>query len=70
MSTIWDIKADAIHKGDKLRNVSPLIDKNRIDEKGFTHYGFSMAMFNNPWYDVPNNDLKLFKKFFAGNKRI
>ncbi len=69
MSTIWDIKADAIHKGDNLRNVSPLIDKNRIDEKGFTHYGFSKAMFNNPWYDIPNNDLKLFKKFLDGGSR-
>ena len=69
MNTIWDIKADAIQKGDKLRDVSPLNDKTNIDENGFTHYVFSKLMFKNPWYMIPDNDLDLFKKFLEGGSR-
>ncbi|NVM36352.1 MAG: hypothetical protein HWN81_12210, partial [Candidatus Lokiarchaeota archaeon] len=69
MTSIWDIKADAIQKGDKLRDVSPLSDKTRIDEDGFTHYVFSKVMFNNPWYKIPEDELELFKKFLDGGSR-
>jgi len=33
MTSIWDTKADAVQKGDKLRDVSPLHDKTKMDEK-------------------------------------
>ncbi|MFX1304752.1 MAG: hypothetical protein ACFFBV_00430 [Promethearchaeota archaeon] len=69
MNTIWDIKADAIQKGDKLRDVSPLHDKTEVDKKGFTHYIFSKILFNNPWYKIPDNDLELFKNFLDGGSR-
>ena len=69
MSTIWDIKADAVQKEDKLRDVSPLRDKTKVDENGFTHYVFSKLMFNNPWYNIPDNELELFKKFLDGGSR-
>ena len=70
MSSIWDTKADAIQKGDNLRDISPLPDKTRIDENGFTHYVFSKIMFNNPWYKIPDNDLELLKKFLDGGSRM
>ncbi|MEE9377391.1 MAG: hypothetical protein V3V33_05070 [Candidatus Lokiarchaeia archaeon] len=70
MSSIWDIKADAIQKSDNLRDVSPLTDKTRIDENGFTHYIFSKIMFNNPWYKIPEDELELFKKFLDGGSRM
>ncbi|MFW9998989.1 MAG: hypothetical protein ACFE9Q_07345 [Candidatus Hodarchaeota archaeon] len=66
---IWDIKTDAVKKGDKLRDVSPLHDKTKVDENGFTHYIFSKKMFKNPWYNIPDNDLELFKKFLDGGSR-
>jgi len=69
MTSIWDTKADAIQKGDNLRDVSPLLEKSRIDENGFTHYLFTKLMFNNPWYKIPNNELELFKKFLDGGSR-
>jgi len=69
MNTIWDIKADAVHKGDKLRDVSPLHDKTEVDEFGFTHYVFSKIIFNNPWYNIPENNLELFKKYLDGGSR-
>ena len=69
MNTIWDIKADAVHKGDKLRDVSPLYDKTEVDEFGFTHYVFSKIIFNNPWYNIPENNLELFKKYLDGGSR-
>jgi len=69
MNSIWDIKADAVKKDDKLRDVSPLHDKTRLDEKGFTYHVFSKIMFNNPWYSIPDNDFELFKKFLEGGSR-
>ncbi len=66
---IWDIKADAIHKGDNLRDISPLPDKICIDENGFTHYLFSRVLFNNPRYVFPSNDISLFQKFIDGGSR-
>jgi hypothetical protein len=69
MTSIWDVKADAIQKGDRLRDVSPIHEKTYVDEKGFTHYIFSKILFNNPWYTIPDNDLKLFKNFLDGGSR-
>jgi len=69
MNGIWDVKADAIKKGDNLRDVPFLIDKTLKDEKGFTHYIFSKANFNNPWYDIPEDDFKLFETFIEGGSR-
>jgi len=69
MTSIWDIKADALQKGDNLRDISPLSDKTRIDENGFTHYVFSKIMFNNPWYKIPDDELELFKKYLDGGSR-
>ncbi len=69
MTTVWDTKADAVHKGDNLRDVSPLIEQTRIDENGFTHYVFTKIMFNNPWYNIPDDDLELFKRYLDGGSR-
>jgi hypothetical protein len=69
MNGIWDVKADAIKKGDNLRDVSFLIEKTLKDEKGFTHYIFSKANFNNPWYHIPEDDFKLFETFIEGGSR-
>jgi hypothetical protein len=69
MTSIWDTKADAVQKGDKLRNVSPLTEKTNVDEDGFTHYIFGKLLFNNPWYTIPNDDLLLFKRFLDGGSR-
>ncbi|NVM38245.1 MAG: hypothetical protein HWN81_21805 [Candidatus Lokiarchaeota archaeon] len=69
MNNIWDIKADVVQKGDKLRDVSPLHDKTEVDENGFTHYVFSKVIFNNPWYKIPENDLELLKKYLDGGSR-
>ncbi len=69
MNGIWDIKADAIKKGDKLRDVSFLINKTLTDGKNFTHYVFSKANFNNPWYNIPEEDFKLFETFIEGGSR-
>jgi len=69
MNTIWDTKSDIVQKGDNLRDVTPLMDKTRIDENDFTHYIFSKTMFNNPWYVIPDNDLELFNKFIEGGSR-
>jgi hypothetical protein len=69
MNGIWDIKADAVKKGDNLRDVSPLLDKTWKDDSGFTYYIFSKATFNNPWYSIPENDDKLFEDFVEGGSR-
>jgi hypothetical protein len=67
MNAIWDTKADAVQKGDNLREVNPY--KTTKDEEGFTHYTFSKIIFNNPWYEIPDDDLELFKKFVEGGSR-
>ena len=69
MTSIWDTKADAMQKGDKLRDVSPLNNKTRVDKDGFTHYIFSKMLFNNPWYKIPDDTLELFKNFLDGGSR-
>jgi hypothetical protein len=69
MTTIWDTKADAVQKGDNLREISPLHDKTYVDNEGFTHYVFAKVMFNNPLYVVPSNDITLFQKFINGGSR-
>ena len=69
MNGIWDIKADVITKGDKLRDVSPITEKIWKDENDFTHYIFSKANFSNPWYTIPEEDFKLFENFIEGGSR-
>lgn len=69
MTSIWDIKADAMQKGDNLRDVSPLTERTKIDDKGYTHYVFTKLMFNNPWYKIPEDDLELFDKYLDGGSR-
>ena len=69
MNGIWDIKADAVKNGDNLRDVSPLLDKTWKDDNGFTHYIFCKAIFNNPWYSIPENEFELFENFIEGGSR-
>jgi hypothetical protein len=69
MTSIWDTKADAVEKGDNLRDVSPLPEKSKTDENGVTHYVFTKLMFNNAWYKIPDDDLELFKKYIDGGSR-
>jgi hypothetical protein len=38
MNGIWDIKADAVKKGDNHRDVSPLIDKTWKDDRFYSLY--------------------------------
>ncbi|MHA1669028.1 MAG: hypothetical protein ACTSV5_00465, partial [Promethearchaeota archaeon] len=70
MNEIWDIKADAITKGDNLRDVSPIREKIWKDENDFTHYIFTKTFFNNPWYSIPNEDFELFEDFIKGGSRF
>jgi len=67
MSNIWDIRADSKKNGDNLRDVAPV--KNFEDKEGYTHYVFTKMLFNNPWYNIPKDDLKLFKNFLEGGSR-
>ena len=69
MHGIWDLKADSVIKGDNLRDVSPILDKTKIDEGGFTHYVFSQEMFHNPKFTIPDDDYELFEKFLDGGSR-
>ena len=69
MYGLWDVKADCVIKGDNLRDVSPVLDKTKIDENGFTHYVFSKTMFHNPKFTIPDNDFELFEKFLDGGSR-
>ncbi len=69
MNGIWDIKADVITKGDKLRDVSAITEKIWKDENDFTHYIFSKANFSNPWYTISEDDFKLFNSFIEGGSR-
>jgi len=69
MTGIWDTKADGVKKGDNLRDVTPITNKIKVDENGYTHYVFSKALFNNPWYTIPDEDLELFRKYLDGGSR-
>jgi len=69
MYGLWDVKADCVIKGDNLRDVSPVLDKTKIDENGFTHYIFSKTMFHNPKFTIPEDDYELFEKFLDGGSR-
>ena len=69
MKYLWDTKADVVTKGDNLRDITPITEKTRVDDDGFTHYIFRKTMFNNPWYVIPEDDLELFKKFIDGGSR-
>jgi hypothetical protein len=67
MNHIWDVRADAKQKGDDERKISP--EKIYEDERGKTHYVFKKAMFNNPWYEIPQDDYQLFRNFLKGGSR-
>jgi hypothetical protein len=69
MNGFWDIKADAVEKGDNLRDVSPLVEKTWKDEEGFTHYIFNSATFHNPWYSISDDDYQLFQDYIRGGSR-
>jgi len=69
MNGIWDIKADVRAKGDNLRDVSPIVEKNWKDENQFTHYVFTKFFFNNPWYSIPDDEYDLFEDFIRGGSR-
>jgi hypothetical protein len=64
---LWDRKADEQKSDDQLRDVSPV--ETKVDDEGFTHYIFDKNIFDNPWYDIPQDDLKLFKHFLDGGSR-
>lgn len=69
MIGLWDRKADAVVDGDNLRTIDHLHDSCFVDQDGFKNYLFSKKMFNNPRYQIPENDLQLFEKFLAGGSR-
>ncbi|TFG00979.1 MAG: hypothetical protein EU541_00820 [Promethearchaeota archaeon] len=64
---LWDRKADVQKSGDQLRDITPV--KTKTDDEGFTHYIFDKNIFDNPWYDIPKDDLELFKDFLEGGSR-
>ncbi len=63
MEGIWDLRADAVQKGDRLRDVSPIARKTRIDDNYYTHYRFSKQLFKISSYIIPDDDFELFKMF-------
>jgi len=69
MSVVWDVKADAVKKGDQKRDVAPITSYTYVDDNGFTHYFFSKLMFDNRWYNIPQDDFKLFENFVKGGSR-
>ncbi|MHA1273677.1 MAG: hypothetical protein ACTSQS_09595 [Promethearchaeota archaeon] len=69
MFICWDEKADCVFKGDNLREIKPIYKKTYEDDNGFIHFIFSKAMFKNPKYQIPNDELKLFEKFLDGGSR-
>jgi len=69
VSYIWDTKADTVKKRDCNRVVLPIVEKTRTDGDGFKHYTFSKIMFNNPHYEIPDDDFLLFEKFLDGGSR-
>ena len=70
MEGIWDLKADVVKEGDKLREVSPIDRKTRIDDIGYTHYIFSKQLFKTSSYVFPDDDFELFKMFLEGEDLI
>jgi hypothetical protein len=70
MEGIWDLKADVVQEGDKLRDVSPIARKTVIDDNGYSHYIFSRQLFKNSSYKIPGDDLELFKMFLNGEDLI
>lgn len=70
MEGIWDLKADTIQEGDKLRDVSPIDHKTRIDDNGYMHYRFSKQLFKTSSYIIPDDDFELFNTFLEGEALI
>ncbi|MHA1932128.1 MAG: hypothetical protein ACW96X_06285, partial [Promethearchaeota archaeon] len=70
MEGIWDLRADAVQEGDKLRGVSPIARKTITDDNGYTHYRFSQQLFKTSSYIIPDDDYELFKMFLEGEALI
>jgi len=70
MEGIWDLKADVVQEGDKLRDVSPIARKTIIDDNGYSHYIFNKQLFKNSSYKMPGDDFELFKMFLDGEDLI
>ena len=70
MEGIWDLKADVVQEGDKLRDVYPIARKTIIDDNGYSHYIFSRQLFKNSSYKIPDDDFELFKMFLDGEDLI
>ena len=70
MEGIWDLKADVVQEGDKLRDVYPIARKTTIDDNGYSHYIFSRQLFKNSSYKIPDDDFELFKMFLDGEDLI
>ncbi len=70
MEGIWDIRADSIQEGDRLRDISPVARKTRVDNNNYTHYTFSKQMFNNPNHLIPDDNFELFKEFIDGGTQV
>ena len=69
MNYVWDTIADSVSKNDRLRDVYPLFEHTKTDEKGVTYYYFSKMMFKHPHYVIPDDELLLFEKFLDGGSR-
>ncbi|MDD1777137.1 MAG: hypothetical protein LUQ65_03140 [Candidatus Helarchaeota archaeon] len=67
MNSIWDNTADAITRGDNLREVFPV--KEYEDQAGYKHYCFTKQIFKNPKYTIPDDLFNLFLKFLNGGSR-
>ncbi|MHA2007976.1 MAG: hypothetical protein ACXABO_06440 [Promethearchaeota archaeon] len=66
MEGIWDLKADVVQEGDKLRDISPIARKTIVDDKNYLHYIFNKQLFKNSSYKTPTDDFELFKMFLDG----
>ncbi|MHA2325186.1 MAG: hypothetical protein ACXACB_07290, partial [Promethearchaeota archaeon] len=66
MEGIWDLKADVVQEGDKLRDISPIAGKTIVDDKNCLHYIFNKQLFKNSSYKTPTDDFELFKMFLDG----
>jgi hypothetical protein len=67
MQFLWDKTADRMISGDNLRDVTPI--ETNTDKGGVTHFIFDKDIFKNPWYKIPEDSIKLFKRFVEGGSR-
>ena len=66
MEGIWDTRADAIHGGDGLRDITP--SKIRVDDNGYTNYIFSKKFFT--IYKISDDNFELFRDFLEEGTQI